>query len=126
MIRISLHPGFSHFSYVFFQDFSRSKFRFARTVICSKKCCGSLYDHLSLQEGHSITISYVVFKNVQDFSRTFPVFPFFQDFSRPGNLFFSFSRFSRFFRCVGILTPIINTCTETRYGIVKQRAKTEN
>ena len=84
------------------QDFSRSKLRFSRTVICSIKCCIGLYYHLFLQEKYSNYNFVCIFKTSQDFSRTFSCFPF-----SPGLFqaweFFSFPRFSRFSRCVGIL-----------------------
>ena len=63
--------GSHTFSYAFVQDFSRSKLRFSRAVICSKKGCRSLYDHLSFQEKYSVIISYAFFKDFQDFSTTF-------------------------------------------------------
>ena len=79
-----------------FHDFSRSKLRFSRTVICDKKCCHSPSDHLSLQEKYSLIISYLFLKKFHDFSRTFSCFSFYPDFSRPGNLFFIFQVFKVF------------------------------
>ena len=98
-----LRTGSPHFFMWIFQDFSRSKLRFSRTVICGKKCCRSLYDHLSLQEKYSVIISYVFFKNFQDFSRTFAFFHFFHGLLQAWKFIFSFSRLSRFSRCVGTL-----------------------
>ena len=55
-----------------------------------------LYDHLSLQEKHSILILYLL-KNFQDCSGISGFF----FFSRPGILFDHFSGFSRFSRVHG-------------------------
>ena len=73
--------GFPHFFIWIlpglFQEVARSKLRFSRTVICSKKCRRSLNDHLSIQEKYSVIISHVFFINFREihvfhFSRAFP------------------------------------------------------
>ena len=77
-------------------EFSKSKLRFSRTISCSKKCCCSLYDQLSLQDKNLVIILYVFFKNSQDFSRILSCIPFVQDFSGMKNYFFIFQVFKLF------------------------------
>ena len=95
-----LHAGFLHFFiYIFpgfLQGFSRSNLRFSRTKICRKKCCHNLYDLLSLQEKYSIIVSFVFFKNFQDFSRTFSYFLFFSGLSQAWKFIFHFPGFQGF------------------------------
>ena len=103
VIMLSFFSQGSHtFSYAFFQDFSRSKLRFSRTVICNKSSPFSFMIINLFKKFTQFCFHDLFLLNFQDFSRTLSYFSFFQDFSSPGTLFFSFSRFSTGFpRCVG-------------------------
>ena len=64
-----------HFSRIF-PDFSRSKLRFSRTIICGKMLSRTEI----FKKNTKFLISYVFLKNFQDFSTTFPLLSFSRTF----------------------------------------------
>ena len=75
-----LLQGSHTFSFAFFQDFSRSKLRFSRKVVCGRNCFKGGGGERSCQK-YSMLISYVFFKKFLDFPGRFHFFLFSRTFS---------------------------------------------